>query len=232
MFYYFDIDFALRSKLETKELPIEMLNIQPFAQHTLEYENWFTANKYVYQSELAAVRHFIPTAKIGVEIGVGSGQFGAPLRISIGIDPSQSMLALAKKRTLTVARAVGESLPFPDNSMDFALMVTSVCFFNDIDSAFAEANRILKPAGRLIIGFVDKDSALGKIYLKKKHENVFYQSATFYSVDEIIACLKRNGFHSFAIIQTVFGDLKSIQHTQQFQSGSGDGGFVVINAER
>lgn len=40
-----------------------MFKIQPFEQYFKKYESWFTENKYVYQSELAAVRKFIP--KVG-----------------------------------------------------------------------------------------------------------------------------------------------------------------------
>ena len=40
-----------------------MPKIQPFDQYFEKYESWFTENEYVYQSELAAVRHFI--SKVG-----------------------------------------------------------------------------------------------------------------------------------------------------------------------
>ena len=68
-----------------------MSKIKPFDQYFERYENWFTENEYVYQSELAAVSHFIPQMQKGVEIGIGSGQFASPLKIKIGIDPSKSM---------------------------------------------------------------------------------------------------------------------------------------------
>jgi len=89
-----------------------MLKIQPFDQYFKKYESWFTENKYVYQSELAAVGNFIPKAGKGVEIGIGSGQFSVPFGIQLGIDPSKSMLELVKKKRLKVVRAVAEYLPF------------------------------------------------------------------------------------------------------------------------
>ena len=49
----------------------------------------------------------------------------------------------------------------------------------------------MKPGVSLIIGFVDKESALGKLYLQHKNESLFYGIATFYSVDEIIFYLKK-----------------------------------------
>ena len=64
---------------------------EPFDQHSDEYERWFIENRYVYLSEIAAIHHFIPPTGLGVEIGVGSGQFTQPLKIPFGIDPSENM---------------------------------------------------------------------------------------------------------------------------------------------
>lgn len=208
-----------------------MPKTQPFDQYFSDYENWFIENKYAYLSELAAIHHFLPSIGKGVEIGIGSGQFALPLKIKRGIDPSKSMVNLAKQKGLNVCRAVAENLPFKKNLFDFALMVTTVCFVDDVTISFKEAKRILKSNGRFIVGLVDKNSPLGRKYLKMKHDNVFYQWATFYSTDEIILQLNRIGFKNFATVQTVFGDLKNIEQTQPFKQGYGKGGFVVIKAE-
>ena len=208
-----------------------MPKTQPFDQYFSDYENWFIENRYVYLSELAAVRHFIPATGTGVEIGIGSGQFAAPLGISVGIDPSESMNRLAKTRQLTVIQAEAENLPFPDYSFDFCLMVTTVCFVTNLRQSFSEVKRILKSGASFIIGFVDKNSPLGQLYLEKKQDNRFYREATFYSTEELKIQLLHTGFVPTTIVQTVFGDLKMIKQVQPFQSGYGKGGFVVIGAE-
>ena len=209
-----------------------MSTIQPFNQHFEKYERWFTENEYVYQSELAAVSHFIPNMQKGVEIGIGSGQFASPLKIKIGIDPSKSMINLARQKGLNVSRAVAENLPLKNDSFDFALMVTTVCFVDEIDTSFKEAKRILKQNGIFIVGLVDKNSPLGRLYLKKKQDNIFYRWATFYSTDEIFLQLNRVGFKNLEAVQTVFGNIKKIKNVQQFHQGYGEGGFVVIKAEK
>lgn len=210
---------------------IEMPKTEPFNQYFEKYETWFTDNRYVYQSELAAVNHFIPKVEKSIEIGIGSGQFALPLKIKTGIDPSKSMIKLAKDKGLNISQAVAENLPFKNNSFDFALIVTTICFVEDIDASLKEAKRILKHNGRIIVGLVDKKSPLGRKYLKSKQDNIFYRWATFYSTDEIILHLNKIGFKNIETVQTVFGNIKNVKQVQQFCQGYGKGGFVVIKAE-
>jgi ubiquinone/menaquinone biosynthesis C-methylase UbiE len=73
-------------------------------------------------------------------------------------------------------------------------MVTTICFIDDIEQSFKEAWRVLKPNGIIIIGFVDSESKIGQTYLKRKHESVFYQDATFYSTKEVLEHLQNAGF--------------------------------------
>lgn len=204
---------------------------KPFDQHSDEYEQWFIENRYVYLSELAAVRHFMPRSGMGVEIGVGSGQFALPLSISFGIEPSENMLKLAQQKGIVALKAVAEHLPFKNNAFDSVLMVTTICFLDDVNKAFQETRRILKANGKFILGLIDRNSPLGQIYLAKKQQNVFYRSATFYSTEEIISLLEQNQFTNFHTVQTVFGNLAEITAIQPFKNGYGEGGFVVIKAE-
>ena len=189
---------------------------KPFDQHYDEYEQWFVENQYVYLSEIAAVHNFIPTIGLGLEIGVGSGQFALPLKIPFGIDPSENMLNLAQQKGIIVLKGVAEHLPLKNSIFDFALMVTTICFVDDVNTAFQEARRILKSKGTFVVGLVDRNSPLGQIYLAKKEQNVFYRSATFYSTAEIISLLERNKFNNIQIVQTVFGNLTGINCNPTF----------------
>ena len=208
------------------------MKVQPFEKYADQYENWFEKNHWVYKSELQAVREQLPKQGKGLEIGVGSGRFAVPLGINFGVDPSPKMGELAKARGIKVVDAGGEDLPFNDSQFDFALMVTTICFLDDIEKAFRETYRILKPNGHLIIGFIDKNSPVGRTYQKHKDESEFYKIATFYSVDEVVLYLKNTGFGHFAFNQTIFRDLKEIKDIEPIRSGYGDGSFVVINARK
>jgi len=49
-----------------------MPKVEPFEKYAFQYENWFERNKFVYESELAAIREQLPKSGKGMEIGVGS----------------------------------------------------------------------------------------------------------------------------------------------------------------
>ena len=200
----------------------------PFDKYPSRYERWFDINKYVYESELEAVRELMPEQGRGIEIGVGSGRFAAPLGISCGVEPSEEMAALAGEKGIEVVRGVAEDLPLDDSSFDFALMVTTVCFLDDVAAAFSEVYRILNPGGSFITGFVDKQSRIGKLYQLKKERSRFYGEAVFYSAAEIISYLMGAGFRDFESVQTLFGDISEVVEVQPVREGFGEGSFVVI----
>jgi ubiquinone/menaquinone biosynthesis C-methylase UbiE len=140
------------------------------------------------------------------------------------------MLNIARRRGIEVAMGVGEDLPLPDASFDLALIITTVCFLDDVPQSFREACRILRPGGTLIVGLVDRASTLGAAYLERKDKSVFYRSAKFYTVGEIVTALGQVGFVDFEYRQTLFGPLTGISLSEPVTSGYGEGSFVAIGA--
>jgi ubiquinone/menaquinone biosynthesis C-methylase UbiE len=197
-----------------------MAKIEPFEKYEEQFEDWYERNKLTYESELKAIKEQLPKSNNGIEIGVGTGRFAAPLGIKVGVEPSSKMRAIAQQRGIKVVGGVAEALPFDDSQFDFALMVTTICFLDDIEIAFKEVYRVLKPNGCLVIGFIDKDSPIGKLYNQHKEDNVFYKIATFYSIKEVISCLK----------QTIFHEIAEIKDVEPIKDGYGEGSFVVIKA--
>jgi len=208
-----------------------MAKIEPFELFSDRYEAWFEENRTVYMSELEAVRRLLPEKKKGIEIGVGSGRFAAPLKIKFGIEPSSKMRLLAHKKGIITIAGIAEALPFRTSRFDFILMTTTLCFLDNFQAALKEIRRTLKPYGKLIIGFVDKNSEIGRFYQKRKHKSVFYQNATFYSTEEVIHDLTDTGFKNFQFVQTLFKPLKSIRTIEPLKTGHGEGSFVVICAK-
>ena len=111
-------------------------------------------------------------------------------------------------------------------------MVTTICFIDDIYKSFQEVHRILKDDGHFIIGFVDKNSPVGKFYLEHKDENVFYKDAIFWGTEELYEILEDTGFKLNNTYQTVFGKIEEINKVQKVSVGYGQGGFVVIKAQK
>ena len=209
-----------------------MPKTEAFDNNLEEYEKWFVDNHFVFQSELNAIKKTLPENGDAIEVGIGSGIFAAPLGIKEGIDPSEAMREKAKKRKINAVDAVAENLPYSDKSKDFALMVTTICFVDDIYKSFKEVHRVLKDDGYFITGFVDKNSPVGKFYLEHKDENVFYKDATFYGTKELFGILKDTGFEIENTYQTVFGKLDEINKVQDTLTGYGQGSFVVIKAKK
>jgi len=209
-----------------------MAKTEPFDTNITQYEAWFETNKYAYESELLALKKALPVNGVGVEIGVGSGRFASPLGINFGIEPSKKMRERAIARGITVSDGTAEEIPFADSSFDFVLMVTTICFLDDIEKAFNEVFRIDKEKGAVIIGFVDKESSLGRSYQKHKNQSVFYREAIFYSTDEVVSYLQKAGFTDFSFYQTIFKPLHMIKKIEPVQEGYSLGSFVVIKGKK
>ena|SRR5688572_15603855 len=94
------------------------------------------------------------------DLGCGTGQLSesiAPFVSSvIAVDDSSAMLGAARKRlsslpNVDVRSGRLESLPIEDGSVDAALLFLVMHYVPEPDAAIAEAHRVLKPGGRLLI---------------------------------------------------------------------------------
>jgi ubiquinone/menaquinone biosynthesis C-methylase UbiE len=205
-----------------------MARIEPFEKYSKEYDEWFMKNQDIYLAELNVIKGLVPSGKFGVEIGVGTGRFALPLEIKIGVEPSKKMAEISRKRGIQVYEGVAEQLPFNDETFDFVLLVTTICFVDDLEESFIEAYRILKIDGFIIIGFVDKESELGRRYQLKRKKSKFYKDARFYLAKEVLDLLRKANFENVAIRQTVFPS--RIGRIDSVEDGYGKGSFVIIKA--
>ena len=167
-----------------------------------------------------------------MEIGVGTGRFAAPLGIKQGVEPSAKMREIAKQRGIDAIDGEAEKLPFDDSRFDCLLMVTTICFLDDVFESLKEAYRVIRPGGWIIIGFIDRNSPIGKQYLRHKNESVFYKPATFYSSAEVASLLERAGFTDLHFSQTIFHGLTGIKDLEPVKEGCGEGSFVVVKAKK
>lgn len=203
-----------------------------FEESAQEYDAWFDQNRLVYESEIRALKRFMGAGGIGLEIGAGTGRFAAPLGIEVGVEPAEAMAGMAQRRGIQVYRAVAEALPFRRDSFDRVVMVTVLCFLRGPFLSLTEATRVLRPGGQLLIGMIDKDSPLGLSYEAHKQESTFYRQAIFYSIGRVLEWLAGLNYRRVEICQTLFSDLSDITHLEPVRESHGDGGFVVIAAQK
>jgi arsenite methyltransferase len=107
-----------------------------------------------------------------LDLGVGPGLLAAEIAAAVGaagavsgIDLSESMIALARRRELAPGAAALElrvadvgSLPFERDSFDVAVSTQVYEYVADLEPALAEARRVLRPRGRLLVLDTDWDS--------------------------------------------------------------------------
>jgi ubiquinone/menaquinone biosynthesis C-methylase UbiE len=103
---------------------------------------------------LDMMRRYAPLAgqcvlDIGCGIGAYVKKFAAQRAQSFGVDIELERLQRAQLTTL--AQAVSERLPFGDDSFDMALLHEVIEHVQDDRQTIAEAVRVVKPRGRVII---------------------------------------------------------------------------------
>lgn len=203
-----------------------------FDSSAQEYDAWFEKHRLCYESELRALKTLAGPHQCGLELGVGTGRFATPLGIDVGVEPARAMAAIAQERGVQVIQAVAEALPFFQESFDLVAIITALCFFRDPFQALVEATRVLTPSGRILIGMIDKDSPLGRLYEANRLQSRFYRDARFYGVRDVLTWLKKLGYSDEKLCQTIFKGLSEIIEPEPVRNGFGAGGFVVISARK
>jgi SAM-dependent methyltransferase len=198
-----------------------MPRIDAFDRYPELYDRWYDEHPRIYQSEVQALEQVIPWSGAGLEIGVATARFAAPLHIAYGIDASPRMARIARERGIHVAIGTAGALPFCSGSFDFVVMVTVLCFIDDPARAFREAKRVMKPDGSFFVALVDRDSSLYHHYRQDKETRLFFEEALFYSVREVLQLLDTAGLSCHEVIRAVFQDQKE----------NADG-FVIVKAMR
>ncbi len=174
---------------------------------------------------------------------MGTGRFAAPLGIAVGLDPSVPMMGAARRRGVTCVRGVAERLPFRDGAFDLVLMVTVAFLLSDKMAAFREAARVLAPGGVVVVGFIDRESPVGRRYQREKgergeegggggggggDEGGFYGEARFLAPEEMAALLEAAGFADLAFVQTLSCEPETMTEVEAPRAGWGRGSFVVV----
>ena len=94
-----------------------------------------------------------------LEIGIGSGRnlrlYAPQVERILGLDPSPQLLARARDRAgadprVELLTGSAEQIPLADRSIDTIVMTFVACSIPEVETAFSEMRRVLKPTGRLL----------------------------------------------------------------------------------
>lgn len=211
-----------------------MIAVSPFNEHVEEYEAWFEKYPFVFRSEVAAIRKLLPSGRSrnGIEIGVGTGRFAKALGITDGIEPASRMRELAEKRGVFVLNAMAEKLPYHSEQFEFVLMNFCIHYFENVHKALNEAYRVLKPGGVLVVGFVERRSAIARLYERRAIKSVFYRGARFYSATAVGNWLSKAGFREQEMVQTLFHLPGRVKTVEASRAGRGEGSYIFIKATK
>jgi len=208
----------------------------PFDSLALDYDNWFEREGMpIFAIETKAFREILLLLpKPWLEVGVGSGRFAQALGIEIGLDPSAKLLDIARIRSLNVLLGKGENAPFTDGAFGAVFFIVTLCFVDSPLGVLTEANRLLKPGGKIVLGLVLRESPWGQFYkVKKERGHRFYKYAAFYSYAEVTGLLEQASFSVEKIISTLFQKPGEVEHMESPQEGfSSDAGFTIILAKK
>ncbi len=230
---------------------------KPFDEYAEEYDSWFLKNRNVLRSEVLLLKYFLENPGKSLSVGCGSGLFEYLLRtehgidIRFGVEPSEGMARIAEKRGMEVTSGVAEELPYPDEEFDTVLLNGTPSYLSDLEKAFREAFRVLKPKGSIVVADVPAESSYGILYqlaASSESWNVpplariapdhpypleFTKSANWRTTEEKVECLVQTGFAALEFAQTLTRHPRySDNLVEEPVTGFDRGDYVAIRARK
>lgn len=170
----------------------------------------------------------VQTSDAVLEIGCGSGALLTRLaaKTRVGLEPAACLLTATRGFEGVIGSA--ENMPFSDESFDLAFFKHSLHHVQDKTAAFAEAVRVLKKGGRLII--MEPNAQHPQRRLISNPDSIFRKLTpvvkligpveTFQSVDQLVNLAKANHLSVEKILYTesTYDRVTTRQRLQKFYS--------------
>ena len=224
-----------------------------FDQYASAYDAWFLDNRNVLYSEVNLVASTLQDAGRVLSVGCGSGLFEKILRdeygitITDGIEPSEGMAAIARKRGMNVTVTTAEAADFGNGDYDTLLFNGTPSYIDDLKGVVHKAYEALPAGGRIILIDVPKESSYGLLYNLAKAVGTwdhpllagcyppnpypieFVDVAAWRTTAEKVALLREAGFTDLEFAQTLTSHpLTSNDEEEQPSPGYGKGDYVAV----
>ncbi len=99
----------------------------------------------------------------------------------------------------------GEHLPYRAGSFDYVLMMTVICFLEDVTAVFREVNRVLRPGGILVVGFIEEGGEIQRRYRHESTKGRFLRFAKFRTVGDVDKFFRDAGFVQVSVPERTRG---------------------------
>jgi len=212
-----------------------------------DFDVWFRNNQAIFESELLAQKYFIADPEHSLSIGCGTGIFDERLGITLGVEPSEEMAKIARKRGMKIDVGTAENIPYEDETVKTVLLGTNLSYVKDRKKAITEAYRILQPGGNIVVSFLTREGSYAMLYdlsslrgeydpeaaPKDPYTLKFVKGAHWCSVSEVTNLLQEAGFVDLKYVQTLTHHPKySNEEIEQPQDGYDKGDYIVVQGRK
>jgi thiazole biosynthesis enzyme len=212
-----------------------------------DFDLWFGKNQVIFESELLAQKYLITDPEHTVSIGCGTGIFDERLGIKLGVEPSEDMANLARKRGMEVKVGTAENIPYEDETVRAVLLGTILSYVEDRTKAINEAYRILQPGGHIVVSFLAREGSYAMLYdlaslrgeydpetaPKAPYPLKFVKGTHWCSAREVTNLLEEAGFVDLKYVQTLTRHPKySNDAVEQPTEGYDKGDYIVIQGRK
>lgn len=194
----------------------------------------------------------VKEGELVLDVSCGTGNYSLELKRRgarvIGLDVSSEMLSIAKEKAereglkIDFVRADAAMPPFKDNPFDLITSILILEFADKQDKMIEAWKNLLRPGGRIVIGFLNRYSLWAlKRRLKAIFKESIWRKARFYSADEMQKLISYAGLRSIESREVIYFPpvenrlfLKALILIERFGKRflSGLGAFIAVKGEK
>ncbi|WP_255196328.1 class I SAM-dependent methyltransferase [Halorarius litoreus] len=130
-----------------------------------------------------------------LDVGGGTGRAARELDGATVVDAAAGMLREARSKGVGGIQGDAGRLPVRDASVDAVTIVDALHHFPDAPAAIAEAARVLRPGGVLVVREFDPSTVRGQALVGLEHAVGF--DSTFYTPDDLADHMREAGLVVF-----------------------------------